>query len=63
MIQAIPKLSAKAGYRPQAEDTSIETDLLTFHRKAPAIAPRPIEDGSTSSLKAMGCVGVSEENL
>lgn len=31
MIQAIPKFSVKPGYRPQAEDTSVETDLLTFH--------------------------------
>lgn len=31
MIQAIPKISAKAGYRPQSEDTSVETDLLMFH--------------------------------
>jgi hypothetical protein len=31
MIPAIPKFSVKPGYRPQAEDTSIETDLLTFH--------------------------------
>jgi hypothetical protein len=29
MIPAL--LKAKPGYRPQAEDTSIETDLLTFH--------------------------------
>lgn len=31
MIQAIPKFSVKPGYRPQSEDTSVETDLLTFH--------------------------------
>jgi len=31
MIQAIPKFTIKPGYRPQAEDTTIETDLLTFH--------------------------------
>jgi hypothetical protein len=31
MIQAIPKFSVKPGYRPQAEDTSAETDLLTFY--------------------------------
>lgn len=30
MIQDIPKFSVKPGYRPQSEDTSIETDLLTF---------------------------------
>ena len=30
MIQA-PKFAVKPGYRPQAEDTSVETDLLTFH--------------------------------
>jgi len=31
MIQAIPKFAIKPGYRPQADDTSVETDLLTFH--------------------------------
>jgi len=31
MIQAIPKFVIKPGYRPQAEDTTIETDLLTFY--------------------------------
>jgi hypothetical protein len=31
MIQAIPKFVIKPGYRPQADDTSAETDLLTFH--------------------------------
>jgi hypothetical protein len=31
MIQAIPKFVIKPGYRPQADDTSVETDLLTFH--------------------------------
>ncbi len=31
MIQAIPKFVIKPGYRPQAEDTTIETDMLTFH--------------------------------
>lgn len=31
MIQAIPKFSVKPGYRPQAEDTSVENDLLMFH--------------------------------
>ncbi len=31
MIQAIPKFAIKPGYRPQAEDTTVETDLLTFH--------------------------------
>jgi hypothetical protein len=30
MIQAVPKFNVKPGYRPQAEDTSAETDLLTF---------------------------------
>ncbi|NES24127.1 MAG: hypothetical protein F6K41_35755 [Symploca sp. SIO3E6] len=30
-MQAIPKFTIKPGYRPQAEDTTIETDLLTFH--------------------------------
>jgi len=31
MIQAIPKFAIKPGYRPQADDTSVETDLLTFY--------------------------------
>jgi hypothetical protein len=31
MIQAIPKFAIKPGYRPQADDTSLETDLLTFY--------------------------------
>ena len=31
MIQAILKFAIKPGYRPQADDTSVETDLLTFH--------------------------------
>lgn len=31
MIPAIPKFAIKPGYRPQAEDTSVETDLLTFY--------------------------------
>lgn len=31
MIQTMPKLVAKPGYTPQACDTSIETDLLTFY--------------------------------
>lgn len=31
MIQTIPNFSVKLGYRPQSEDTSIETDLLTFY--------------------------------
>ena len=31
MIQAIPKFAIKPGYRPQADDTSVKTDLLTFH--------------------------------
>lgn len=31
MIQDIPKFVIKPGYRPQAADTSVETDLLTFH--------------------------------
>ncbi|HBL58768.1 MAG TPA: hypothetical protein DDZ80_09695 [Cyanobacteria bacterium UBA8803] len=30
-MQAIPKFAIKPGYRPQAEDTSAETDLLTFY--------------------------------
>lgn len=31
MIQAIPNFAIKPGYRPQAEDTSAQTDLLTFY--------------------------------
>lgn len=31
MAYTIPKLSTKPGYKPQAFDTSIETDLLTFY--------------------------------
>jgi hypothetical protein len=30
-MSAIPPLSAKPGYRPQAEDTSIESDLVQFY--------------------------------
>ena len=31
MDSPIPKLSAPPGYRPQAEDTTVETDLLDFY--------------------------------
>lgn len=31
MIQTIPKISVKPGYRPQSEDTSVENDLLMFY--------------------------------
>ncbi|PZO22652.1 MAG: hypothetical protein DCF25_02490 [Leptolyngbya foveolarum] len=31
IIQKLPKLSAPAGYRPQAIDISVEADLLDFH--------------------------------
>lgn len=31
MTFARPQISTKPGYKPQAEDTSIETDLLTFY--------------------------------
>lgn len=31
MFKVSPKLTAKPGYKPQAEDTSIETDLLQFY--------------------------------
>ena len=31
MIPAIPKFSVHPGYCPQAQDTTVETDLLTFH--------------------------------
>lgn len=30
-MPAIPQFSVKPGYRPQSEDTSVQTDLLAFH--------------------------------
>jgi hypothetical protein len=56
------QFSIKPGYRPQAEDTSIETDLLTFHllRQRTATARLKMAASLTRSARKLSLSSLSQ---
>ena len=61
MLQRLPKLSAPAGYRPQAIDISVEADLLDFYllRQRSVTERVAIAVGLINGARAfsLGCLG------
>ncbi|NEO34252.1 MAG: nucleotidyltransferase family protein [Symploca sp. SIO3C6] len=62
-MKAIPKFVVKPGYSPQAEDISVETDLLIFHllRKRTSVERLSMAASLTRSARKLSLCSLSQQ--